>query len=213
MLSTDNWGEIVTPVGSRLRLQLDNECRRMANEWFFKWHHIGGQNPVEIESFRDKPIRYGGIKFDGSPHHVYWHTIQHYLRLKVSEIFDQVEQEIKDYPAETQRSAVKEAMHIVSGFAGKIRKMAIEKDRILRGDGINFPEAHDFGRWEGSTTKDIEQRANALLAIVPEPQKPTRCSTLKAIHDRHQWWLYLGLTVLGVIAGIAGTVAGFLALS
>ena len=58
----------MTPIGSRLQLTLDDEVIRMANEWFFKWHHIGGERPVEIDSFRGKPIVYGGIRFSGSAH-------------------------------------------------------------------------------------------------------------------------------------------------
>jgi hypothetical protein len=191
----------MTPIGSRLQLKLDNEYIRMANEWFFKWHHIGGA-AIEIDSFREKPIRYGGIKFSGTAHAVYWDTIQHYLRQKVSQTFDDLEQEIKDYPPDVRRIAIKEAMHIVFGFVGKIRKQAVDKDRILRGDGITFPAARDPGRWEGSTNKEIQQRADALLAIYALETSVEAKSKLKVVHDRHQWWLYLSLTVIGVIAAI-----------
>lgn len=61
----------MTPIGLRLQLELDEEALRMANDWFFKWHFIGNDGPVEIESFRGKPIIYGGIQFSGSAHQVY----------------------------------------------------------------------------------------------------------------------------------------------
>jgi hypothetical protein len=173
----------------------------MVNEWFFKWHYIGRGPGVEIESFRGKPICYGGIKFDGTAHHVYWDTIQYYLRQKVSQIFDDIEREIKEYPIDVRRDALKEARYIVSGFAGKIRQQAIKKDRILRGNGVDFPEARDFGTWDASTSGDIEQRANALLAIyVPKMQVETRSwrLKLKETYDQHKWWYDLGKTIVAI---------------
>ncbi len=136
----------------------------MVNEWFFKWHHIGRDRPVEIESFRGKPIVYGGIAFGGSAHKVYWDTIQFYLRKKVSSLFDALEDELHRYTVETRRASIIEAETLISGFAGRIRKAAVDKDRILRGDGHTFPEPHDFGRWEGSSRADVERRAKSLLA-------------------------------------------------
>ena len=88
----------------------------MQNEWFFKWHHIGGQWAIEIDSFRGKPIVYGGIKFAGSARLVYWDTIQHYLRNKIGAIFDGVEEELKKYPLEIRAAALAEARWIVSRF-------------------------------------------------------------------------------------------------
>jgi hypothetical protein len=43
-------------------MRLDAEYLRMQNEWFFKWHHIGGDSVVEIDGFDGRMIRYGGIK-------------------------------------------------------------------------------------------------------------------------------------------------------
>ena len=153
-----------TPIGARLGIQLDDEYVRMANEWFFKWHQIGGDRPIEIESFRGKPICFGGIKFSGTAHAVYWNTIQFYLRKKISQIFDQVESELANYPIDARDAALTEGRMLISGFARKIRAYAVEKDRILRGDGINFPEAHDFGTWEGCRVDDIQSRADGIRA-------------------------------------------------
>jgi hypothetical protein len=173
----------------------------MANQWFFKWHHIGGK-AVEIESFRDGPIRYGGIAFSGTAHKVYWDTIQHYLRQKVSSIFDDLEREIRDYPPDTRREALREATAIVAHFAGRIRQKAVETDRTLRGNGVTFPEPRDVGH-----TQYIQQRAHSLAAIyVPTTPAPlpasSRMTWVKAFHDKHHWWIYFILTVVGVVAAI-----------
>lgn len=137
----------------------------MQNEWFFKWHHIGGQRAVEIDSFRGKPIVYGGIKFSGSALHVYWDTIQHYLTKKISLTFDDIEDEINKYPLEIRAEALAETKWMVCQFAAKIRRAAVEKDRILRGNGTHFPAEHDLGRWQGCHAGDIEARVGGLRRI------------------------------------------------
>jgi hypothetical protein len=164
-----SWVIHQTPIGARLKLALDSECLRMANEWFFKWHFIK-EGPVEIESFNGKPIRLGGIKFSGSAHTVYWNTIQRYLRKKISAIFEQIEIDFQKYPIEIHEAILAEAQVFVSGFAAKIRNMAIEKDRVLRGDGFNFPPPHDFGKWEGGQSADVAARVQSLREIYCIPK-------------------------------------------
>ena len=154
-----------TPIGSRLELSLDAEYRRMENEWFFKWHQIGWDRVVEIDSFNGRMIRYGGIKFSGTARTVYWDTIQRYLRIKISDIFDELEVELQKYPIEIREQALKEATVLINGFAGKIRNTAVAKDRILRGDGIDFPPKQDLGRWDGSQPSAVQARAECLRRI------------------------------------------------
>ena len=43
----------LTPIGSRLSASLNDEYLRMQNEWFFKWHSIGEDRAVEIDSFQE----------------------------------------------------------------------------------------------------------------------------------------------------------------
>lgn len=155
----------LTPIGSRLAASLADEYLRMQNEWFFKWHLIGGDRAVEIDSFRGKPICYAGIRFSGSAHNVYWDTIQLYLRKKLVSIFNDLEEELKSYSLEIKDKSLAEAKWIVTGFATKIRKAAVEKDRILRGNGIQFPTQHDFGQWPECRPEDIEARLEGLRRI------------------------------------------------
>jgi hypothetical protein len=154
----------MTPIGSRLFASLNDEYLRMQNEWFFKWHHIGGQRAVEIDSFRGRPIVYGGIKFSGSARLVYWDTIQYYLRNKIGSIFDSLEGELPKFPLEIRAEALNEARWIVGQFAEKVQTAATEKDRILRGDGIKFPP-EDTGQWRGWHSGEIEARVEALHRI------------------------------------------------
>src|SRR6266702_2738885 len=125
----------LTPTGARLQLELDAEYLRMQNEWFFRWHHIGGENVVEIDGFDGRTIRYGGIKFSGTARDVYWSTIQRYARQKVGQLFDQLEIEVQKYPLEIRARSLDEVEPILRAFLGKIRSAAVDKDRILRGNG------------------------------------------------------------------------------
>ena len=72
-----------TSIGARLEIALDSEYRAMQNNWFFKWHFIGKDDPVEIDSFDGRLISYQGVSFFGSPQQAYWETIQRYLKKKV----------------------------------------------------------------------------------------------------------------------------------
>jgi len=196
----------MTPIGHRLSLHLDEEVVRMANEWFFKWHHIGSQNSVEIESFRGKPICYGGIKFSGSAQAVYWDTIQHYLRKKISSLFDDLERELKDYPFASRAAAIDEVANLVKNFSHRIRRMAIEKDRVLRSDILSFPftspSEKDLGSWGGSKSDDIDARADALKQILVgvEIRKSNFSTKANEYIDKHRWWIGL----LGLISAVIG---------
>ncbi|TPL79862.1 hypothetical protein FJ950_26975 [Mesorhizobium sp. B2-3-14] len=155
----------LTPIASRLAIALDDEYRRMQNEWFFKWHFIGKDGPVEIDTFDGRMMTYGGVTFWGTTQQIYWETIQRYLRKKVGLIFDEIEQELPKYPIQTKQLALKEVSGIIAQFAAAIRRAAIEKDRILRGNGFDFPPERDRGRWEGGRNSDIESRIAGLSDI------------------------------------------------
>jgi hypothetical protein len=155
----------MTPVAGRLAISLEAETRRMHNEWFFKWHFIGEQRVTEIDNFRGGYIRYGGIKFSGTARLVYWDTIAFYLRKKISDLFDQVEEAIKDYPIELRPAGIAECQSLISGFTTMIKNAAIEKDQILRGDGINFPPRDEHRRWDGADEVSIQSRADGLRSV------------------------------------------------
>lgn len=151
-----------TLTGQKLELAIQQEITRMNNEWFFKWHFIGKDGPVEIESFCGKPICVGGIAYSGTIVDVYWDTISRYRKIKVSEFFDYVEGELSKYPKHIREKAISETEGLIKMFAASIRRTAAQKDRILRGDGINFAILVDQGRWEGSDTATIRVRAQRL---------------------------------------------------
>lgn len=162
----------MTPIAGRLGISLEAEIQRMHNNWFFKWHFIGEQGPVEIDGFRGNFIRYGGIKFDGSARLVYWDTIAFYLRQKISALFDEVETAIQGYPIELRAAAIMECQTLIVGFAESIKKAAIDKDRILRGDGMSFPPRDETHSWSGADIASIQSRADGLRSVYCIFQRP-----------------------------------------
>ena len=157
-----------TPIGHRLSIALDDEYRRMQNEWFFRWHSIGRNDCTEIDGFDGRMIRYGGVRFFGTPRDVYWDAIQRYLRQKVGNVFDDVEIELQRYPLQVRRRSLHEANDLVRSFAQRIRRAAIEKDRVLRGNGFEFPPEQDLGQWHGSRISEIQARVDTLIQIYCE---------------------------------------------
>ena len=151
-----------TVIGQKLELAIQQELRRMDNDWFFKWNFIGKDGHVEIESFPGAPIRFGGIAYVGSPVTVFWDTISRYRKVKVSDFFGSVEDNLPKYPKYIRSLAISEASAIIQMFAASIQRKAVEKDRVLRGDGITFPPPRDLGCWEQSDAESIGIRADAL---------------------------------------------------
>ena len=60
--------------GNRLEIGRAAEYLYMINEWFFKWHQIGYERIVLIDS-NGRMVSYGGIKFRYTDRDVYWATI------------------------------------------------------------------------------------------------------------------------------------------
>lgn len=80
-------------------------------------------------------------------------------------MFDDLEIELQKYPLEIRSKALTEGLALIGSFVGKIRNAAIDKDRILRSDGLNFPQPHDPANWAGAQTSDIEARTATLRHI------------------------------------------------
>jgi hypothetical protein len=200
----------MTPTASRLKARLDERRMWFINEWLFKWHFIGKDGPVTIDSFDGRGIHYGGIKFDGTARLVYWDTIVRGVRKEITEQFAWVDQEVRNYNRETSLKAIDECAGLLAAFVRSIRREAVAKDCILRGDGINFPPENDAGRWEGTSDKEIASFGEALKAALPHQSDPLPTNPSVAAttvrqrasvywHD-NQWWL----GPLGLAIGLAG---------
>ena len=159
-------GGAITPTATRLQQRLNDRRTWFQNEWFFKWHHIGGERTVEIDQFNGAMTSYAGISFSGSARDIYWHSIVTGVRKEIVDQLSWVEEAVRGYDQGVAVKAIDEGAGLLIGFARGIRREAIEKDRILRGNGLEFPAEQDLGHWDGGDEAAIHAQAEALKAAM-----------------------------------------------
>jgi hypothetical protein len=177
----------MTPTASRLKARLDERRRWFINEWFFKWHFIGKDGPVTIESFDGRGIHYSGIAFSGTARLVYWDTIVRGVQKEITEQFAWVDQEVRNYNCETALKAIDECAGQLASFVRAIRREAIKKDRILRGDGISQPTEDDAGWWDGTSDREILSQAEALKVALPVFVEQPSHTARRSISDKYRF--------------------------
>ncbi|MEG3180658.1 toll/interleukin-1 receptor domain-containing protein [Sphingomonas sp. LT1P40] len=158
--------DTITPTTTRLQRRLDDRRAWFQNEWFFKWHHIGGDKIVEIDQFNGKKACYSGIAFFGTPRNIYWELIAQGVRKEIIDQLGWVEESVKGYDRSVAIRAIDQCAGLLASFARSIRREAVAKDRILRGDGRTFPASEDLGRWHGTTDGEVFAQAKALKAAL-----------------------------------------------
>lgn len=86
----------VSPAANQFASELEDEFRRMCNEWFFPWHHAKSDRGMSVDDFNGRKIRYANIGFSGSSEIVYWAALDRYLRQKIASAFITIEQIVAD---------------------------------------------------------------------------------------------------------------------
>lgn len=203
----------MTPTATRMKLRLDERRRWFHNQWLFKGHGVGRDGSVDADTFDGGYAHYSGIGFAGSLRQVYWDALLRGVRKEISEQFSWLDVEVRNYNHETALRAIDECAGQIVSFVRTIRRAAVEKDRILRGDGITFPQEDDAGHWGGTSGPEIQAQADALKAALPiafaAPIVATSQSTLRIWWDDNQGWLGPTSWIMGAIGMIAGLVAFF----
>ncbi|PHS27737.1 MAG: hypothetical protein COA85_04980 [Robiginitomaculum sp.] len=136
----------------------------MANEWFFKWHSIGGDTPVEIDGFDGRKIRYAGIGFGGSSRIVYWNALAIYVKKKIDEVFAHLNEELKISPGHIRGKMVIETYVLCKTFNALILQKADQTENLLlkkeKTGGVNY---YKF-KCEASQFALIERYKDSLIA-------------------------------------------------
>ncbi|MDZ4285201.1 MAG: hypothetical protein U1A28_05250 [Patescibacteria group bacterium] len=177
----------------------------MQNEWFFKWHLIGRDGPVEIDSFDGRVAQYAGIRFFGSPREVYWQVLKRYLENKVAEYFDDAEKNLDRYPVEIRDQIVIQTGVELRTFSRQISHDAVEKDRILRGDGTSFPSRDDSYVERFFVFEQIGMREHALIELnrLKKPAIKGRAEKLNHVLKEYKELIALLTTVSVAIGAVA----------
>ncbi|MBY0306905.1 MAG: hypothetical protein K2W86_17385 [Sphingomonas sp.] len=200
----------MTPTASRLQVRLDGRRRWFANEWFFKWHFIGKDGPVSIDSFDGSEIHLGGIKFSGSARDLFWDAIVRGVRKEVDEQFAWIDDQVRHYNYEAANKAIDECGLQLITFVRSIRRLAVVKDRILRGNGTEFPPEDDAGNWDFISDTQILSQAQALRVALPVTLMAVKSGAANAslgkreiaarLWHENQWWL----GPIAFLVGLAG---------
>jgi hypothetical protein len=159
----------VTPIATQLKIRLEERRLWFLNQWLFKWHGISRQPGVEIDLFDGRMASYGGIRFDGSARDVFWDAITRGLRKEVANQFAWIDERVRAYPQVSAEAAIDECAPLIAGFVQVLRQAAVGKDRVLRGNGIDFPPLQDLGRWEDLNPGDITRQAQDLKTALFPP--------------------------------------------
>jgi hypothetical protein len=209
----------MTPTASRLKARLEERRLWFANEWFYKWHFIGNDGPVTIDSFDGREIRYGGIAFSGTTRDIYWDAVVRGVRKEINEQFIWIDTEVRKYKREVAVAAIEECAGLLASFVRSIRRQAVAKDRVLRGNGISFPAENDAGLWDGTSDREITAMAEALKSALPDetlpPPVPERNLPVSfseralSLWEGQRWWTEPTGYLLGFV-GFVLTVIAFL---
>lgn len=108
--------------------------------------------------------------------------------------------------------AIDECAGQLASFVRIIRRIAVDKDRVLRENGRTLPNNDDAGWWDGTTDNDIISQAEALKAALPFsndeikqgilPVEKTLRGRATIIWNDNQWWI--GPT--GLVIALAGLI-------
>jgi hypothetical protein len=111
-----------------------------------------------------------------------------------------LEVQLKDYPKAQIKSAISDTKALMQSFARGISDDAIEKDRILRGDGINFPPLDTGQAANISVLHEIELRANALSQVYDSPEDSSRIKMVEQFLREYKQVVALLLIIGGILA-------------
>lgn len=137
-----------------------------------KWAFLTAGPKFEIERFDGTKISYQGVAFSGSPVEVFWRGfIEPYIEDESVRILEQAgvlatECEI---PPEL---VVNEARCLMQVVVRRVYDKMADVDRILRGDGINFPEKKDVSSRIAAMSAYIDSEAEIVVLKASKIRSP-----------------------------------------
>lgn len=191
------------PISSRFRERLDDR-RRWFERWLSQWQMIGGERPVEIDSFGGEPIRTCGLEYWGTIVDVFWETIARGLRKEVVAQFEWLEQQVAGKPIAQSEQIIEVCAGQLATFVERIRREAITKDSILRSrQGVRAP-ASDQGIWDGADRSAVLRQSHGLLESLKAGQPVVTPDQPKRWWSRIPTWVQVTGGLVTIVGGLAG---------
>lgn len=195
------------PVSSRFAERLDDR-RHEFERWLSRWNMLGQRENFEIDSFGGQPIYGGNLAYSGTITDCFWEAICRGMRKEIVAQFEWLERQVSGKPL----SHAEEVIEVCSGqlvtFAERIRRMAIDKDRRLRGVAGTLPSAADRGMWaDGADRVAILRQAAGLIDSLKAGVPPVPPAKKSGLLQRFPAWVQTTSGVVTIVGGIAAALA------
>jgi len=176
---------------------IDEQFSRLIDQKIAPWAFFNTGKMPQITDYHGRTIKYSGVKFEGSPNLVFWHSfIDPFIR---SIIVESIEWGIK-----LADSANIPTLTVLEMIGSRL-KMQIHKtytymseiDQRIRGEG--YPERVQ--------RRDVSDKVNSMCAFLEEhilsaKQIYHQGFSLNRLYHEHPFWFWLIGTVIAVILGI-----------
>lgn len=152
-------GRLPTPLYRRT-FKAVQEIDLKLTKLIHKWRFLNAGPPMKVEQYDGSEICYQGIAFSGTPVRVFWNGfIEPYLENYSITVLEQTSALAIEcqFPVE---ETVEEAKLLLLVMVRRIYSEMAETDRLLRGDGFNFPDKRDVSGDIDSMSRLISEHAN-----------------------------------------------------
>lgn len=152
----------------------DKELTKLIHTWRF----LNAGPPMRVKKYDGSDICYQGVAFSGSPVLVFWNDfIDPYLENYSIKILQQTSALAMECQFSVEE-CVEEAKNLLHVMIRRVYGEMAETDRILRGDGINFPQKRDVSGYIESMSRLVSEHAQ-----IEKMKKPSSTQTIYNIES------------------------------
>lgn len=177
------------------------------------WVFMGDGGTLKMEQFDGSHINYGGIKFDGSPRHVFWTSfIEPFLTDFIREMIDWTSNQCRENNLEPHLHFA-ETSGLLKLFTERIYKRMADIDQVLRGKG--FPhsvERRDVRNKVNNISKYIDDHFSSELGLWESRSEGKNEPQVKSNEDSGYQvpnWLKITIYICLAVGSIWGVIELF----
>lgn len=191
---------MTTPLYPTFKKRVDDAIEQLIKQQVTPWSFLTAGPPFRIKSFDGRQIVYEGVRFEGSPRHVFWSRyIEPFLEeLCISEIATAVSM-ARERKVDA-RLLLPELRDLLSSGIREVYTRMADVDQRLRGKVYPYKvEPISIEGKAKATNQFLDERILAEVAMwKPKPR-------LEVWYGRNKFWIWLIGTLLG-IASIIGSI-------